>query len=156
MLSYTGLNLIIGLAYLIDLYDRQFIMEFYFFIPLVFVFLIFDVFHKRFWNKKVLLIWGVIGIAQLIAYYSFKDLPELQAVNGNRLEWLKALPLTIFISFILNLINKKVYGDYFIVTTMRLDPKRVDPKDERKLRPADYVFSFTGFLIIIFGTVFTN
>ncbi len=154
-MCYVGINLAVWLIYSLGLYNREFISEFYFIIPFIFVFLIFDVCHKRFWNKKILLIWGIIGITQLIIYYSFKDLPELQAVNGNHLVWLKALPLTILTSYTLNLINQYKYGDNFIVTTLRLDRKRIDPKDGRKLRDADYFFSVIGFMIIIFGTVFT-
>ncbi|GHC65457.1 hypothetical protein [Ulvibacter litoralis] len=156
LFSYLGINLIVWLIYILDLYNREFISEMYFIIPFVFVFLIFDVYHKRFWNKKILLIWGIIGIAQLIIYYSLKDLPEFQAVNGNYLVWLKALPLTILTSYTLNLINQFKYGDNFIVTSMRLNSNRIDSKDERKLRPADYILSLVGFMIIIFGTVFTN
>ena len=156
LFSYLGINLIVWLIYFFDLYNREFISEFYFTIPFVFTFLIFDIYHKRFWNKKVLLIWGIIGIAQLVIYYSLKDLPELQAVKGNHLVWLKALPLTILTSYTLNLINQYKYGDNFIVTTMRLDRKRINPKDSRKLRDADYFFSVIGFMIIIFGTVFTK
>ena len=156
LFSYLGINLIVWLIYFFDLYNKEFISEFYFAIPFVFVFLIFDVYHKRLWNKKILLIWGIIGIAQLIIYYSLKDLPELQAVNGNHLVWLKALPLTILTSYTLNLINQYKYGDNFIVTSMRLNPDRIDSKVGRKLRPADYVFSLIGFMIIIFGTIFTN
>lgn len=98
---------------------------------------------------------GIIGIAQLAIYFSFKDLPELQAVNRNHLVWLKALPLTILTSYILNLINQYKYVDNFIVTTMRLDCIRINPKDGWKLRDADYLFSVIGF-IIIFGIVFTK
>ncbi|MFC4267334.1 hypothetical protein [Polaribacter marinivivus] len=156
LFSYLGINLIVWLIYFLDLYNREFISEFYFTIPFIFTFLIFDIFHKRFWNKKILLIWGIIGVAQLVIYFSFKDLPELQAVNGNHLVWLKALPLTVLTSYILNLINQYKYGDNFIVTTMRLDRKSIDPKDGRKLRDADYLFSVIGIMIIIFGTVFTK
>ncbi len=156
LITYIGIHIIIGLIYVFDLYDREWILNVYFVIPFIYVFLIFDVYHKRFWNNRILLIWGIIGVIQLITYYSYRDLPQIQAVNGNDLIWLKALPLTILTSFILNLINKKVYGDNFIVTAFRLDPNRIEPKDGRKLRPADYVFSVIGFIIIIFGTVFTN
>tara|TARA_R100001369_G_scaffold79723_1_gene109802 strand:+ start:23 stop:517 length:495 start_codon:yes stop_codon:yes gene_type:complete len=156
LISYLGINLIVCLVYFLGIYNREFISEFYFAIPIIFVFLIFDVYHKRFWNKNILLIWGFIGIAQLIIYYSLKDLPEFQAVNGNNLVWLKALPLTILTSYTLNLINQYKFGDNFIVTTMRLNSDKIDPKDGRKLRPADYIFSLIGFMIIIFGTVFTN
>ena len=89
-------------------------------------------------------------------YYNYRDLPQFQAVNGNDLIWLKALPLTILTIFVLNRINIKIYGDNFIVTTFRLEPNRIEPKDERRLRPADYIFSIGGFFIIIFGTVFTR
>jgi hypothetical protein len=51
--------------------------------------------------------------------------------------WLKALPLTIMISPTLYVINQYKYGDNFIVTSMRLNPDRIDSKDERKLQPAD-------------------
>ena len=156
LLAYIGIHIIIGLIYVFDLYDREWIQDFYFVIPFIYVFLIFDIYHKRFWNNRILLIWGIIGIVQLAFYYNYRDLPEIQAVNGNDLIWLKALPLTIFTSFILNLINKKIYGDNFIVTAFRLDPNRIDQKDGRKLRPADYIISVSGFMIIIFGTVFTS
>ena len=156
LFSYLGINLIVWLVYFFNLYDREFISGYYFAVTFIFVFLIFDIYHKRFWDKKILLIWGMIGVAQLVIYYSLKDLPELQAVNGNHLEWLKALPLTLLTSYTLNLINQYKYGDNFIVTSMRLNQDRIDPKDGRKLRPADYVFSVLGFMIIIFGTVFTK
>ena len=156
LISYLGINLLIWLIYFFNLYDREFISGYYFAVPFIFVFLIFDVYHKRFWNKKILLIWGIIGIGQLFIYYSLNNLSELQAVNGNHLEWLKALPITILTSYTLNLINKYKYGDNFIVTSIRLNPDRINPKDGRKLRPADYMFSLIGFMIIILGTVFTN
>ncbi|NER15097.1 hypothetical protein GWK08_16705 [Leptobacterium flavescens] len=156
LITYLGIHLILGVVYALNLYDREWIQDFYFIIPFIFVFLIFDIYHKRLWNNKVLLIWGIIGLIQTIVYYYYHDLPQIQAVNGNDLIWLKALPLTVLTSFIFNLINKRIYGDNFIVTSLRLDPNRIDPKDGRKLRPADYIFSLSGFLIIIFGTVFTN
>lgn len=141
---------------MLNIYGQELIQSFYFIIPFIFVFLIFDVYHKRFWNNRILLIWGVIGIIQLIVYYNYCDLPQIQAVNGNDLIWLKALPLTILTLFILNRINNKIYGDNFIVTAFRLEPNRIELKDGRKLRPADYIFSVSGLLIIIFGTVFTR
>ena len=153
LISYLLINLITGLIYILRLYDQELIKEFYFVIPFVFVFLIFDVFHKRFWNNRILLIWGFIGILQLVFYYYYKDLPEFQAVNGNYLQWLKALPLTIIISYIFNFINKKIYGDNFIVTALRLTPNKIDPEGDRLLRPADYIFSISGFMIIIVGTI---
>jgi hypothetical protein len=155
LITYIGIHIIVGLIYVLNIYDRELIQDFYFVIPFIFVFLIFDVFHRRFWINRILLIWGVIGIIQLIVYYNYRDLPQIQAVNGNDLIWLKALPLTILTIFILNRINIKIYGDNFIVTTFRLEPNRIEPKDGRKLRPADYIFSISGFFIIIFGTVFT-
>ena len=156
LFSYLGINLIVWFIYFFNLYNREFISEFYFVIPLIYVYLIFDIFHKQFWNKKILLIWGVIGITQLIIYYTLKDLPEFQAVNGNYFEWLKALPITILVSFTLNLINQRIYGDNFIVTSMRLNSDRIDPKDGRKLRPADYIFSLIGYMAIIFGVTLTK
>ena len=153
---YIGLNIIVGLIYGLNLYDKEFIKDYYFVIPFIYFFLVFDVFHTRFWNKKVLLIWGVLGLIQLFVYLKFKDLPELQHVNGNAIDWLKALPITIATNICFNFINQKIYGDNFIVTTMRLNPDRIEPEDGRKLRPADYFFSVCGFLIIIFGTVFTE
>jgi hypothetical protein len=66
-----------------------------------------------------------------------KNLRVLQPVNGNHLVWLKALLLTIMISPTLYVINQYKYGDNFIVTSMRLNPDRIDSKDERKLQPAD-------------------
>ncbi len=156
LLVYIGIHIIVGLIYTLNLYNRESIQDFYFAIPFIYVFLIFDIYHKRFWNNRILLIWGIIGIIQLVIYYNFRNLPEIQNVNGNDLTWLKALPLTVLTSFTLNLINKKVYGDNFVVTALRLDSNRIEPKDGRKLRPADYFFSITGFIIIIFGTIFTN
>ena len=85
---------------------------------------------------------------------SLKDLPEFQAVNGNNLVWLKALPLTILTSYTLNLINQYKFGDNFIVTTMRLNSDKIDPKDGRKLRPADYIFSLIGFITIYLPIAF--
>lgn len=152
---YLGLNLLIGLIYGLNLYDREFITKFYFLLPFIFFFLVFDVFHKRFWNKNVLLIWGILGLIQFVLYFMFKDLPQFQAVNGNALTWLKALPITIVTMFCFNLVNKKLYGDNFIVTTMRLNPNKMEPEDGRKLRPADYMFSVGGSIIIIFLTIFT-
>lgn len=156
LFTYIGIHVIVGLIYMLNLYDREWIQDFYFVIPLCYVFLIFDVYHKRFWINKILFIWGLLGVIQLVFYYTYRDLPQIQNVNGNDLVWLKALPLTIVTSFILNLINKRIYGDNFIVTTLRLDSNRIDPNDGRKLRPADYIFSFGGFMMILFGTVFTK
>ena len=155
LVSYIGINLLLFLSYVYNLINREFLTEYYFVLPFIFVFLIFDIYHKRFWNIKVLGIWSVIGIFQLVFYYYFKDLPELQAVNGNHITWLKAMPITLATMFIFNTINKRIYGDNFIVTMLRFDSKVVNPEDGRKLRPMDYMFSFCGFLIILFLTVFT-
>ena len=92
----------------------------------------------------------MMGVVQLIIYFNYKNIPELQAPNGSYIDWMKAMPFTILVLFILNFINKKLYGDYFIVTMLRMGNKNIN---ERDLRPADYMFSIIGFMTIIIAVI---
>ncbi len=145
---YVIVNIGALLIFYFDILEKSFFNKYFFIVGLVFFFLIFTVFYKRFRKKRMLIIWGILGLIQLIAYYYYRDYPELQTMRGSSLRWLKAMPATIAVFYLFNLINRKLYGDYFIVTVMRIAGRHVDI-DERELRPMDSMFSFIGFMIIL-------
>lgn len=146
---YLLLHVFIVVSYYYLWGYRNFIKEFYFVIGIISTFLIFDVYNSNLRKRNVLIIWSLIGISQLIFYYTFKDIDGLQAVRGTYIDWLKGVPAALFVNFILNSINKKIFGDYFIVTTFRLDPNEKIKGEDRLLRPTDYLFSIIGFISII-------
>lgn len=145
---YLFVNIAIYVVYHFELLERNFIKKYYFIIGLVFFFLVFDVYNKRFRKTMMLILWGGVGAVQLILYYLYKDFPEFRTSNGNCIKWLKAMPFTILVIFIFNYINRKLYGDYFIITTMRITGRHEDI-DERELRPLDYLFSIIGSILIL-------
>ena len=130
-------------------------IQYYTWLPLTFALLIFVEFQKRFRRPKVLVTWGVIGLIQLIVYYLHKDAASVQAYTGNYLEGLKALPATLMVIVAMNAINQKLFGDYFISASRYPSANSEDPVDLRKLRGADYVFSFSGFMLILVLTIVT-
>lgn len=146
---YVIFHLILIFSYKYSWLDRGFIKEYYFIVGIASTFLIFDVLNKNLRKKKVLILWSIIGLIQLSFYFLYKDVGDLQATRGTYIDWLKGVPVALIVCFVLNLINKKLYGDYFIVTTFRLDSKEVLEGDNRPLRPADYLFSIIGFITII-------
>lgn len=151
---YLMIHLIIIISYHYRWLDRNFILEFYFIIGIISTFLIFDILSKRLIITKVFLTWSLIGLVQLFFYYTYRDLGDLQAVEGSYIDWLKGVPAALIVGRVLNLINKKIYGDYFIVTTFRLDPNEILKGEDRRLRPADYLFSIIGFIAIVLVVIF--
>ena len=145
---YLLVNIGAFVVYHFELLDRDFIKKYYFVIGLLFFFLVFDVYNKRFRKTIMLIVWGVIGTIQLVLYYQYKDFPEFSTANGNCIKWLKAMPITVLVIFVFNYINRKLYDDYFIMTTMRITGKHGDI-DERELRPMDYLFSVIGTILIL-------
>lgn len=150
ILAYLIFHLIIIICYMYSWLDRDFIKEYYFIVGIASTFLIFDILNKNLRKKKILILWSIIGLIQLSFYFLYKDISDLQATRGTYIDWLKGLPVALIVGFILNLINKKLYGDYVIITTFRLDSNEVLEGDNRPLRPADYLFSIIGFITIIF------
>ena len=148
--SYLLIHLFIIISYYYQWLDRNYIKEFYFVIGIISTFLVFDVLDRRLKKMKMLTVWLVIGFVQLIFYYTYKDLNDLQAVNGTYIDWLKGVPSALIVSCVLNLINRKIFCDYFIVTTFRLDSNEILKDEDRLLRPTDYLFSIIGFMVIIF------
>lgn len=146
---YFIFHLLLFIIYHFNLIDRNFIKEFYFIIGIISTFLVFDVFSIRFRKMKMFLIWITIGVIQLFIYYKFRKYYNLKVINGTYIDWLKGVPAALIVSFILNSINNRIFGDHFIVTTFRLKADEIVSGETRKLRPTDYLFSIIGFLFIV-------
>jgi hypothetical protein len=155
LLSYLGLHLVVGIAFHLDLFDRALVKQYYFALPLTYTFFIYGYFYHRLWNNKVLMMWSTVGIIQLVVYVMFRENPELQTIRSNSLVWLKGLPITLLTYVSLSFINKKIYGDNYIVTTLRIFPNAVVKEDKRAPRAMDSLLSILGFMIILLVTILT-
>ena len=145
-------HLLVGLIFFglcnLDLLSRTDIKEwisgYFFLMPFALV----GLFFRNLRRLKFYFIWIVIGIIQMMIYYSLSDNPDFQFVRGNGLSGLKALLPTLIVFQILRLTFFNLRGQEMIVTMRRGRMTMWEEEEKRNMTWLEVLFS-----MLLIGTV---
>ena len=114
---------------------------------------LYGLYYKRLRILKVLGVWILIGLIQIVIYLTNKHNTDFEsAIGGSYLEYLIMLPILILAFSLLRYLYWLIYKQELVITALHLRTGEI--VDQRKLRGTDFVFSIIGMGVIIFGIDF--
>jgi ABC-type transport system involved in cytochrome c biogenesis permease subunit len=108
-------------------------------------------YYRQLRDLRIFIIWTIIGLGQLLAYYLTKDIAEFKMFRGTSVDMLRSQIIMLTIFQICRQISLALTKDEFIVTYKRFS--KHDEDDGRKITWVDTVLSMTVYLVTIFGNV---
>ncbi|GAK77837.1 hypothetical transmembrane protein [Nonlabens ulvanivorans] len=113
-------------------------------------FMLYGLFYKKLKQPFIVTSFIEFSIIQIIIYVSFKNESIFfDRIGGTYLSTLLFLPAMLISYHLFNLLNRFIYKDDLIITGP--GNRLGQHQNGRKIRTLDFVFSFAGALLFLFG-----